>query len=518
MSKTSILKKTVEVASSTLLSRILGIARELLSATYLGAGVVSDAFLTAFKIPNTLRKIFAEGALSAAFIPTLVHVVRQQNREQANSLMALSFVVFEGMVLLLCAVAMWQADFIIHLIAPGFSPEKVAIAVPLLRILMPLIFFLSSSALLAGALQSVGHFFVPAFSPVLLNIVFIAGLLICWLNNLPVTYLCFFILFGGFVQCVGHIIAYYRLGFGFGPFTRQAWADVGSVMSKFLLGSLSMSIVEINLFIDTSFASYLPEGSLSLIYYANRFMGIPLGVFAVAFSTILLPYFARISSYAPKRLSFYLLESSKLVIWVTLPVSLMMGFLAHKIFYTIFLSPKFTLLHVIEAGNILIAFVIGLFFFSINKILLNVYYALHSAFIPALVSVVATGVNVLLNYLLMDSLGAVGLALATTVSGIVQTIFFIIFLRWYFNFTFYGQAMLLFLGRYLVQLIVILAAACATYYGVYAIIQIGASATMQQFLLYGFGFWLWVGPLCALTAGLLFMTRRWFKVPLYFLD
>ncbi len=516
--KNFIIKKTIEVGSSTLLSRFFGIIREGLSVVYLGAGVWSDAFFTAFKIPNSLRKIFAEGALSAAFIPTLVHVVRQRDKEQANSLMSLAFVVFEGLVLLLCALVMCKADTVVSLIAPGFSQEKVALAVPLLRILMPFIFFLSSSALLAGALQSVGHFFVPAFSPVMLNIVFITGLIICWSFNLPVAYLCFFILCGGFIQFLGHFIAYRNEGFAFGAINAGAWRNIGGVVSKFLLGSISMSILEINLFIDTTFASYLPEGSISLIYYANRFMGIPLGVFAVAFSTILLPYFSRISAYAPKRLSFFLLETTKFVVWVTLPATLIMSFLAEKIFHTIFLSEKFTMAHVVQAGHILVAFLLGLCFFSLNKILLNMYYALHVAWVPAVISALATLANIILNYYLMDYLQATGLALATTISGIVQTACFAFFLWRYFGFRLYGYAFINFLGRYIAQLTLILTGTYACYCGFEVAITSLTSGALKQTLLYGLGFWVWVGPLCIMASALIFYTRKLFNITLYYLD
>ncbi len=516
--KSSILKKTIEVGSSTLMSRVLGIIREGLMLTYLGAGIGSDIFFTAFKIPNSLRKIFAEGALSAAFVPTLVQVVRGQGRQQANNLMSLAFIIFEGLVLALCALVMFKTEATLNLIAPGWSPDKIALAVPLLRILMPFIFFLSSSALLAGALQSVGHFFVPAFSPVLLNIIFITGLLVCWSYNLPVTQLCFFILFGGFVQCVGHIVAYYKLHFSFGWPNMQALQHFGSVFSKFLLGSISLSIVEINLFISTSFASYLPEGSISLIYYANRFMGIPLGVFAVAFSTILLPHFSRICSYAPKRLSFYLLETTKFVFWVTVPATFMLSFFADKLFSTLFLSAKFNVQQATEAGYILITFALGLFFFSINKILLNMYYALHATWIPAVISAVATMLNVGLNMAFISSLHATRLAMAITISGIVQTLLFVAMLKIKFNFKFYGTHFFIFVRRYVTQLALVFTGFLALYWSIEMLISTWAPLALKNFLLYKIGFWLWVGPLCGLAFLTLFYTRRLFKVTLYFLD
>ena len=154
-------------------------------------------------------------------------------------------------------------------------------------------------------------------------------------------------------------------------------------MGKFLLCLPSVSLMEIALFIDTSFASLLAPGSISLIFYANRFVGIPLGVFAVDFLLFYFPIF-HACIFNPKRLHFYLLESTKFIFWITIPVALLMAFFSEEIFSTIFLSKKFTLTQVQEAGTILRAFLLGLFFFSLNKILLNIFYAMHAAWIPAL--------------------------------------------------------------------------------------------------------------------------------------
>ena len=524
MNKQALRKKLVEVGGSTALSRILGVLREKLMAAFVGATFGADAFFTAFKIPNTLRKIFAEGALSAAFIPTLVQTFRDEGKDAASRLMALSFVIFEGIVLLLCVIGMYKAHAIISFIVPGWAPEKVAQAVPLLQILMPFIFFISSSALLAGALQAVNHFFVPAFSPVLLNIVFVSALMICLYCNLPVTSLCYGIIFGGFVQFIAHVIAYFRLGFSLAELDHAAYKKFGLVFMNFLLCLPAVSIVEVSLFVDTTFASYLPDGSISLIYYANRFMGIPMGVFAIALSTILLPHFSRISSYAPKRLSYYLLEATKFVYWVTVPATALMIFFAQDIFVTIFMSKKFTMVHVLEAKNILTAYLLGLFFLSLNKILLNMYYAYQNMWLPAVFSLAAAVVNGVLDYVLVRvyGYGATGLALATVASGIVQTLCFIAGLKYYFNFDFYGREFFKFFVRYTAQLAAIL----GLFFYVYGIVRSFIaqvlphyiSPTIVGWLLNTILFWVWVGPLCLLVFASVYYFRKQCGVKLYFLD
>jgi putative peptidoglycan lipid II flippase len=553
--KKSIIRKTIEVGSSTLVSRVLGIAREVLLARFLGAGAISDAFITAFKIPNSMRKVFAEGALSVALIPTFVKVMKEDGKHEVNRLVTLSFLVFEGILFVLCLFIFFKADWIIRIIAPGWYQaqiveqityagipfvdgalnfvtsswdlfwsssygnhlEQVTHAVSFLRILISFIVFLSSSSLLAAALQSVNHFFVPAFSPILINIIWIAGILFCMLGNFPVHYMCFFLLAASFAQFLLHISVYLQLNFGFGAIDKQSWQNFKAVLKKFLPCFFSMSVMEINLFIATTLASYLPKGSISLIYYANRFMGVPLGVFALAFSTILLPHFSRISTYAPQRLSFYLLEATKFIFWVTIPFTLLMSFVAEKIFLTMFLSDKFSLAQVFEARNILIAYVIGLFFFSLNKILLNLFYSLHETKIPLYISLFAVVSYYSISKISLPLYGAMGLAMANVASAMLQSLLFVLFLHTKYDFKLYGKQFMLFLSTYLVNLTAIAAIFIAVYAGmVFGIAQLPES--FAHFFLYKIGFWLWVGPLSGVCMLLLYFSRPRFNVKLHFLD
>jgi len=517
--KRSIIKKTVQVGGSTLLSRILAIVREILLLRFLGgAGGLSDVFLTAFKIPSSFRKIFAEGALSAATVPTLVANIKREGVDSISRLMSLLFLVFEGLVLSLCMLVVWKAHLVIGWVAPGFSPEKAIFAAKLLKILMPFIFFLSSSALLAGALQSLNRFFVPAISPALLNVVFIASLIVCLSFSFPVEYLCLFILLGGLLQLILHATAYFRLGFSFKKINRQALLSFSRVMIKFVPCLISMSVVEVSLFVDHYFASYLTDGSITLIFYANRFMGIPLGVFATAFSTILLPHFSRVSIYAPKRMGFYLLEATKFVFWIAIPVAFIMIYFSENILYSfLYYSKKFNLAQVSEASSILVAFLIGLFFFSLNKILLNIYYAFHNTWIPTVISLFATIINFILNRLLVQALMATGIALATTISAIVQTILFITVLWLAFGLPFYGIKFFEFFYRYVLQLTVAFSFMILSYkVAVWGISYL--PILLSQFLIGPIGHWFLIGPIVALTVGIVVYTRKRFSVKIYFLD
>jgi putative peptidoglycan lipid II flippase len=236
-----------------------------------------------------------------------------------------------------------------------------------------------------------------------------------------------------------------------------------------------------------------------------------------AFSTILLPHFSRISTYAPKRLSFYLLESAKFVFWVTIPATIIMSFLSEKIFVTLFLSKNFTLDQVGAATWVFVAYIAGLSAFSLNKILLNIFYSLHNTTIPAVISVVGMGTNLLLNFVLMPYFSTMGLALATTSAGFIQTLAYVALLRIKFDFKFFYRNFMRFASNYLLQLLVVLGAlrlvyaACIYGFMTYA-------GTWQHFFLETVAFWGWVAPLCALGVWALMRTKKVFGVDLYFLN
>jgi len=518
LNKKTVVKKAIEVGGFTLCSRFLGIIREMLLGRYLGASGLADVFITAYKIPNSLRKIFAEGALSAAFVPTLVAIIQSSGKKAVRGLMVVAFLVFESMVIILCVAIIFKAEHVVQIIAPGFSPEQILTTIPNVKVITPFIFFLSSSALLAGVLQACGHFFIPAFSPVLLNIVLISALVICLLYQLPIIYLCWFILGGGLLQFIAHLIAYSRLRIGTCKISKKDIILFRSVFIKFLLCLPSVSITELSLFIDTSFASYLHEGSISLLYYANRFVGIPVGVFAVSLSTILLPHFSRIGTYAPKRLHFYLLESAKLVLWVTFPATILMSFFSEKIFYTIFLSQKFTLAHVHEASHILCAYLIGLYCISLNKVLLAMYYALHVTWIPSLIDATASVINIVLDYLFLEKLQSFGLALATSISSIVRSLLFVIILAKKYAFRLYIKEFVLFTLRYSLQLLVCIPLFIGIFHTIEQSILYYASPLIRSLFLDTIGFWLWVTPLVMLLLFVLWWSRSYFKLRIYFLE
>ncbi|QQR53588.1 murein biosynthesis integral membrane protein MurJ [bacterium] len=511
----TILKKTFQVGFLTQLSRFLGVIREVLMVQYLGVGVLSDAFITAFKVPNSLRKIFAEGALSAALIPSIVQVSKQKKQTDfATQFITAAFLFFEGTCFLLALLFMIRSENIIDLIAVGFLPEQKAVASRLLFILMPFILCISISSLFAGALQAQGHFLIPAAGPLVLNIFFLAALTLCLFKQLAVSYLCVFIVVAGMVQAFIHSYAYYFYQGGFSWPDKAVISPLKHMIKKFLLCLPSISFSEINLFIDTTFASLLSSGSISLLYYANRFMGIPLGVLVGSLTTVLLPQLSHIALSSPKRLSLYIFESIKLILWVTIPVTIVMIITAHQLFYSTFFSKNFSLEQVEIAGTVLQVFCVGLPFLSLNRLFLNVFYALHRTFVPAIISLISVVVNIVCNYLLLYNLKIIGLALATSISAVLQMILFMIALH-YYGYTLYLSKLAGLLFKYMICLLAIGIPIKSIHYTVLFWLP---SGVVDMYVGTRFGYWFLAGPLSILFCVLIFLSRKKAGFRSFFID
>jgi len=519
-SRHSLINKTIHIGISTLISRVLGFVREFVQLNYLGIGGASDAFITAFRIPNSLRKIFAEGALTAAFLPAFVKVVNKEGTQAASNLMSMTVIIFEGIVLGLCFVMSIYSRTILHFLVPGWfeNPaffEQLALATSLSHILIYFIFFISCSSLLAAALQAHHHFFVPAIGQIVMNVFFIAQLLVLSYYHAPVQYLAYGILINGVVLVSMHVYAYYKEGFNFPiPQWHKGFGMVMIIIKKFFPCLISAGILEINLFIDQNLASYLPQGSASLLYYANAFGRFPLSVFVGALSTILLPHFATVHTYAPRRLKFYLFESTKLIFWIMIPATCLMSVFSYKIFETMAFSESFTPEHLYQLSLLLRTFAAGLFFFSCNKILLTVYYARHETFIPTIIALICALINTVLSIILMYPFQVIGINAATSIAAAIQMIIFLVILHYKYALTFPVKRFILFVRAASVQIIVwglvLFILYCVAAYSI-------SFMACSHFFMNKLGYWLWVGPLCLLCACGFYLTRSFFGIKLYFL-
>lgn len=521
LSRSALMRATVQVGCSTIVAKALGMVRLILEARYLGTGTIADAFVTAFRIPNSFRKIFAEGALTSAFVPTMVAVHKEHGLLAASRLVTGMFVTVQTFLLLVCISMAIAAPTIVSLIMPGWcfadAAVRITLTASLLRWLIFFIVFISSASLLSGALQALHHFALPAWSQVIVNGIWIVQVALCLYYELPVQFLAYAMLINGAILLLVQAAAYNYYGLSIAWPDRQTWCALHQVLTKFLPCVVSMGALEINLFIDQTLASYLPSGSVSLLYYTNGFMRLPLAVFATSFATILLPHFARIHVRVPRRLHFYMFEVTKLVLWVTAPVSLLMIIFAQKALATTLLSSNFTLDHISIAAQLLTVYAAALFFFSLNRILLNMYYAMHETVIPTVITVVTTIINTLLNIILMNYWGVLGIVIATCTAEIIKTIVLIVILSKKFSLHFYGRRLAAFIMQYALQLGIAGILFVLGYIVMYSCLSF--LPTVYRAVAFDtFAYWLWVGPLIMGVALFLYVSRRWFGIKLHFID
>lgn len=510
-----LIKKTILLSSSTLISRIFGFIRELVLPWYLGVGEGADAFLTAIRIPNALRNIFAEGALSAALVPTLVRVVKEHGRHVASVIVTRLFVIIECCIALLGGLLAWYATEVVHFLVPGWPIERIALATPLLQISTLFIVCIITSALLAAALQATHHYAIPSIAQIVVNICTIVGALLCLWYQWPIVTLAWFFVLGGLIMVGMHLVTYYRHDFTFSWSSLVTRKEVREVLTKLAPSIISVGMIEIIFIISNGFASYLPAGQISLFTYASNFMRLPLGVLAVPFANVAFLHFSRVSLYAPRRLSYYLLESSTLIFWIMVPIVLLMSFFAFDIFATLY--KNFAYEHIVQAQWLLIIMLIGVFFFALNKIILNIFYALHNTFIPSMITLLGALINTMLDIVLMRFFGIYGLAWGQTMAAIAQTILFLMYAQRKLNIVLYGYHFMQFVTRALCQVLCI--GSCG--YGLFRLLRNWFANWPEPwgyFFTKSVGLWLWVGPLCCCLALMMWFTRKIFGIKMHFLN
>jgi putative peptidoglycan lipid II flippase len=417
----NLLKSLATISSMTLVSRILGFVRDAVIARAFGAGLYTDAFFVAFRLPNLLRRLFAEGAFAQAFVPILGEYRNLRTPDETRSLVDHVATLLGLALIVVSAVGMIAAPLIIYLTAPGFvaTPDKFAVTVQLLRITFPYIFFISLTSLAGGILNTWSRFSVPAFTPTLLNVSFIAFAL--WLApyfHPPVLALAWAVFAGGLLQLGFQLPFLARIGML--PRMRFDLKDPGVWRILKLMGPavFGVSIGQISLLINTIFASLLVTGSVSWLYYADRLMEFPTGLLGVALGTILLPSLTR--SVADNTGDDY----SKLLDWglrltfiLALPCALALALLAVPLVSTLFHHGAFGAHDVMMTRNALMAYSVGLLGLILVKVLAPGFYARQNIRTPvkiALITLVATQV---MNLAFIGRLDHAGLALAISLGA-----------------------------------------------------------------------------------------------------
>jgi putative peptidoglycan lipid II flippase len=400
MSRT-ILKSTSVVGLTTLISRITGLLRDMVYSQAFGAGAVMDAFLVAFKIPNFLRRLFAEGSFSQAFVPVVSEYKVQRTPEEVRELVDGVAGTLGVVLIVVTLIGVVAAPLIILGFAPGFTQTegKFDLAVDMLRWTFPYLFFISLTALFSGVLNSYGKFALPAFTQVIMNIVMIVFAV--WIAadaRNPGVMLAIGVFVSGLLQLLVQIPTCVKLGLFRWPRWRPAAEGVRRIGRLMLPGILGSSMAQISLLLDTLIASFLVTGSIAWLYFADRLMEFPLGVFSIALATVILPGLSKHHAEAsPERFTNTLDWALRLVVVLASPAAVAMLAFSGPMTATIFGYGEFTARDVQMASYALMAYSWGLLGFSLVKVLAPGYFARQDTRTPVRIALIALGCNMALN-------------------------------------------------------------------------------------------------------------------------
>lgn len=425
MSK-QLLQSTAVVGSMTFISRILGFIRDVVAAHFFGASLSYDAFIVASKIPNFMRRLFAEGAFSQAFVPILSEYRTKRSHEEVQTFVdrvsgCLSLVLVGVTVL-----GILGSPLLIYLFAPGFATidggSRLELASEMLKITFPYLFLISLTAFAGGILNSYGRFAVPAFTPVFLNILMIATAI--WLAPFleqPVTALAWGVFLGGIVQLLFQIPFLKKLNLL--PRFKMDWSDPGvkRILILMMPALLGVSVNQLNLMLSSVFASFLPVGSVSWLYYAERLMEFPLGGFGVALATVVLPRLSRQHAKAENtEFSVTLDWGFRWVLLVGLPAALGLALLAGPLLVTLFQTGRFTESDVWASRSCLMAYSLGILGFMLVKIFASAFYAKQDIRTPVRIAIVTMIANALFSLAFIKPFAHMGLALATSLAALLN--------------------------------------------------------------------------------------------------
>ncbi len=427
-----LLKSSLVVGMMTMLSRVLGLLRDVVIAHYLGATAAADAFFVAFKIPNFMRRLFAEGAFSQAFVPVLSEYREQRSFAQVQALINRVAGVLGGSLLLVTGLAVMGAPLLTALFAPGFYMAEDSLRYQLtsdmIRITFPYLLLISLTGFCGSVLNSYGRFAVPAFTPVLLNISLISAAVVAapYFDE-PAFALAWGVLAAGCLQLTFQMP--FMAGLRLTP--RPVWDlhDDGVRRILALMGPaiFGVSVSQINLLLDTVLASFLPYGSVSWLYYSDRLVELPLGVFAIAISTVILPALSRQqANSSPQAFRATLDWAIRMVLLIGMPAAVALIILAQPILMTLFQYGKLTVRDVSMAAMSLQAYSLGLLAFMLIKVLAPGYFSRQDTKTPVAIGIKAMMANMVLNIAFVVPLhyfwqrGHIGLALATSLAAFLN--------------------------------------------------------------------------------------------------
>ncbi len=429
----NLLRTLAKVSSMTMVSRILGFVRDTIIARVFGAGMATDAFFVAFKLPNLLRRIFAEGAFAQAFVPILAEYRQTRSAEATQAFARHVAGLLTLILVLVTAVGIVAAPWVIYVSAPGFvqEPDKFALSTQLLRITFPYILWISLSAMVGSILNTYHQFSIPAFTPTFLNLSFIVFAL--WLApyfDPPVLALAWAVFVGGLLQLGFQLPFLHKIGFLKWPKLNLKDAAVNRVVKQMAPAILGVSVSQISQVINTIFASFLVSGSVSWMYYADRLMELPTGVLGVALGTILLPTLSKhAASQSTQAFSALLDWGMRLCLLLALPAAVGLAVLSFPLVATLFMYNKFTLHDAQMTQYALVAYSFGLVGLILVKVLAPGFYARQNIKTPVKVAIFTLLMTQLMNLLFIWKLQHAGLALAIGLGACLNAALLYLLLR-----------------------------------------------------------------------------------------
>lgn len=420
----SLLRSTTLVSIMTFISRMMGFARDMVIAHFFGATAGMDAFFVAFRIPNFMRRLFAEGAFAQAFVPVLSEYQKTQHENDVRLFISRIAGYLTAILSLVTIIGIIAAPIIIFLFAPGFSHdgERAQLATHMLRITMPFLMLVSITAMAGAVLNTYGYFGVPAFTPVLLNIsMILAALFLCPALPQPVTGLAWGVFIAGVAQLLFQLPFLYQRGLLVRPRVVRNDPGVNKVLKLMIPALFGVSIAQLNLMVDSIFASFLKVGSVSWLYYTDRLADFPLGVFGVAIATVILPHLSRrFVEQSTEHFSRALDWGLRSILLIGIPAGLGLSLFAMPLIACCFGYGQFTLNDVLQTQKSLMTLGLGVPAFMMVKVLASGFYARQDISTPVKVGALAMLVNSLLCLAFVWHFEHAGLTLASALAGYVN--------------------------------------------------------------------------------------------------
>lgn len=433
MSRSRTLAATAVLGVSTLMSRCTGLIRDIVIATMFGAGFGTDAFFVAFTIPNLLRRFFAEGSLTAAFVPVFSGVRHSGGHPDAVKVARQSWSVLLLVMAVITALGILVAPWIVNMVGHGFGsvPGKMLLTIDLTRTMFPYIFFVSLLALVTGILNVYGHYFIPALSPVLLNLSIIcSALFFSSFFVIPIEALAWGVVVGGILQLLVSFPVLKRYGFRLCPVWPIDHPAVKRIALLMLPGVLGVAIYQINVVVTRLLASFLEQGSVSYLYYSQRLFEFPQGIFIASLAQALLP---TMSQQAAAREESELLDSLQhalsLIFIITIPAALGLALCSQALFSQLFMRGAFTFTDVNNTAIALVAYAPGLIFVGISRVIVPLFHAWEDTRTPVYVSFWTLLVNAIGGLVLMQYYAYVGLAAALSLASLFNALVLFILMR-----------------------------------------------------------------------------------------